>query len=608
MVAGNPYLRSYTGTVEAQAISFACLNYNGPATPETNGLPTVNCPNGIRAQVYFPSCWNGQDLDSADHKSHIVYPSTYNAGQCPSGFDTRTISIFYEVIWNTPVFSDMWYGNEQPFVFSTGDPTGFGYHGDFVSDIFPILFYLDANKHQLNGWDVPTLQNAIDNCKDGDSGSDANHDGDINYCPPLLPLESNNEANGCLVPPSVSEQVSGVLPALPGCNPIQAGPGQATPQTGCGAPTTIGKPQLFYTDVTASKGFEYIGCGLDIAGQARTLSGPNTSNNNMTVENCVDFCNGQGQTIAGLEYSTQCFCGDSVPADRAPTPGIVGNCMMPCSGDSTEHCGGGGTISLYQKCSGTCQNVQEGVGNSTASSGSSGSAASAASPASSGAPVASSAPASGSPTGSSSGSSPGSSSAQAAAANPSGGSGSENGVSKSKDDATPAGSASASVSPDSSDVPSGASPVPAGSAPGSSSSPGSTPAPSNFAVSTNRSSSVNLPQGWRSVGCYVDPVNPRALTNWGWWGQPMTSSGCANFCDQKGYSFAGTENAGQCFCDNTVHGGQAAPASDCNMPCVGSANETCGGSARLCLFTKVPAPSSRRSLRRHIARNHKAAN
>lgn len=36
---------------------------------------------------------------------------------------------------------------EQPFVLAMGDPTGYGYHGDF-----------------LNGWDVPILQKAMETC------------------------------------------------------------------------------------------------------------------------------------------------------------------------------------------------------------------------------------------------------------------------------------------------------------------------------------------------------------------------------------------------------------------------------------------------------------
>jgi hypothetical protein len=45
---------------------------------------------------------------------------------------------------------------------------------------------------------------------------------------------------------------------------------------------------------------------------------------------------------------------------------------MPCSGDSKETCGGGGQISLYQKCGSTCQNVVYTINNSTSGSGAAG--------------------------------------------------------------------------------------------------------------------------------------------------------------------------------------------------------------------------------------------
>lgn len=74
MVAGDPLQRNYTGELAAQAVSFACLDYSGGPTTQTKELPNKNCPNGVRAQIYFPSCWDGTNLDSPDHKSHMSYP------------------------------------------------------------------------------------------------------------------------------------------------------------------------------------------------------------------------------------------------------------------------------------------------------------------------------------------------------------------------------------------------------------------------------------------------------------------------------------------------------------------------------------------------------
>src|SRR5688572_33112858 len=79
MLAGNPWVRSdKTATVKAQrAINYACISPN-KANPETYGFPKINCDLGLRLQIFFPSCWDGKNIDSANHKSHVAYPDDIN--------------------------------------------------------------------------------------------------------------------------------------------------------------------------------------------------------------------------------------------------------------------------------------------------------------------------------------------------------------------------------------------------------------------------------------------------------------------------------------------------------------------------------------------------
>ncbi|KFX92577.1 hypothetical protein V490_05312 [Pseudogymnoascus sp. VKM F-3557] len=189
MLAGDPMLRSFSNTLEQRAISFACL---GTDTKETNEMPNINCPNGLRAQVFFPSCWDGKNLDSPDHKSHMAYPSLVDNGKCPESHPKRFISLFYEVVWDTPKFADQWNGDKHPFVFSNGDETGYGYHGDFV-----------------NGWDVPTLQKAVTEC--------TNLSGVVEDCP-VFQFFEDEKVDACKIKPTLDEKVQGTLAALPGCN------------------------------------------------------------------------------------------------------------------------------------------------------------------------------------------------------------------------------------------------------------------------------------------------------------------------------------------------------------------------------------------------------
>ena len=120
MIAGSATRRNKTSFAEGQTqspASFVCLGVDGPHTPE---IPPHNCPGGLRAQITFPSCWDGTNVDSPDHKSHVVYPSGMDTGFCPPSHPKRLVQIFYEVVWEVDAFKDMWYGDHQPFVFSNG--------------------------------------------------------------------------------------------------------------------------------------------------------------------------------------------------------------------------------------------------------------------------------------------------------------------------------------------------------------------------------------------------------------------------------------------------------------------------------------------------------
>jgi hypothetical protein len=329
MLAGDSSKRSGGTDLATQAISYNCLGAN---KPETNSIPTYPCPYGLRAQVFFPACWDGTNLDSPDHKSHMSYPNStnYNNGPCPASHPIHTISLFYEVLYDTNMFASEYTSTSHPFVFANGDATGYGLHGDF-----------------LNGWDVKVLQKAIDTCTDAS--------GQVEKCSAVT-LFTRDEAAACQIPVTVAEKIDGTLSKLPGCNDISYGPDRATAPANCQDTTTFGPAPGIFADLT-SKGWQYLGCGTDSVAD-RAFKSAYTAADNMTVQSCVGFCTQGGWKYAGLEYSHECFCANALNPVYAPKDGVMGKCDMKCGGDGDQMCGGSGAMSVYGACApgSTCQN------------------------------------------------------------------------------------------------------------------------------------------------------------------------------------------------------------------------------------------------------------
>ncbi|GAB1317450.1 hypothetical protein MFIFM68171_07660 [Madurella fahalii] len=193
MLIGQQHYRTREEASRFRQLTYTCLQNMLTRTGETLDMPKQPCPAGIMSNVRFPTCWDGKNLDSPDHMSHVAYPSSgtfERNGPCPSTHPVKIPQLFFEVIWDTTRFNsrDLWpEDGSQPFVWSQGDRTGFGNHGDYVF-----------------GWKDDALQIAMDsNC---------------DRCPQLK-SQSIAQGNQCASSLHVHEEIDGWLDAIPGLQP-----------------------------------------------------------------------------------------------------------------------------------------------------------------------------------------------------------------------------------------------------------------------------------------------------------------------------------------------------------------------------------------------------
>lgn len=113
--------------------------------------------------------------------------------------------------------------------------------------------------------------------------------------------------------------------------------------------TAVASSTASATPVPAAGGFSYVSCAVEPFEQSglsyRALQDDSTSSSNMTVAACATYCS--GYAYFGVEYSSQCYCGNTIAAGTTQDA-TDATCNMACAGDATEQCGGAGRMNLYE--------------------------------------------------------------------------------------------------------------------------------------------------------------------------------------------------------------------------------------------------------------------
>jgi Domain of unknown function (DUF1996) len=115
-----------TGPQDAP-VTWTCANGGGSYTPKQASIPICAAGDLLKATLEFPQCWDGMNLDSADHKRHMAYGT--GAG-CPASHPVAIPAISYNIDY--PVGGGGTGGWRLASDLYSGAAGGYSLHGDIV--------------------------------------------------------------------------------------------------------------------------------------------------------------------------------------------------------------------------------------------------------------------------------------------------------------------------------------------------------------------------------------------------------------------------------------------------------------------------------------------
>lgn len=130
MVAGD-MTADASNPQDADLAGWTC----GASTRNEQSPPICPASAPLRAVVTFPDCWDGTNLDSEDHRSHMANSSD---GECPASHPVHVPQLTFAIDY--PVS-----GGGSEVMLASGSP--YGIHADFV-----------------NAWDQDALRNEVETC------------------------------------------------------------------------------------------------------------------------------------------------------------------------------------------------------------------------------------------------------------------------------------------------------------------------------------------------------------------------------------------------------------------------------------------------------------
>jgi Domain of unknown function (DUF1996) len=98
MVAGEAAASTGHGQVHAGWVCWSAFR------DRVSAIPTCHAGDSVAMELTFPQCWNGRDLDSADHRAHMAYAMPGHG--CPATHPVALPQISYHVLYPVTAGTD----------------------------------------------------------------------------------------------------------------------------------------------------------------------------------------------------------------------------------------------------------------------------------------------------------------------------------------------------------------------------------------------------------------------------------------------------------------------------------------------------------------------
>ncbi|KAL3483386.1 hypothetical protein BJX62DRAFT_244951 [Aspergillus germanicus] len=219
-------------------ISYQCTNYipQGDVWGQPQfytgwkRLPTMDCTI-VKMAFTFPYCWDGVNVDSSNHRSHVEYPQ---GDKCPSTHPVQIPALTLEFEFYAEGV------NWEDIYLSCGSASGYAGHADFF------FGWVNQGAALKEAMADPT-------CLDSEGILDLYSDSErCRAMNKYVDLEAMTACQDDIQNDIPLEEVGlqRPIPALPGCNPLFDDPGLPTEKPSCAkAPPTplIGTPSRLFT-------------------------------------------------------------------------------------------------------------------------------------------------------------------------------------------------------------------------------------------------------------------------------------------------------------------------------------------------------------------------